>query len=39
MLALVTVWLVLLLAAVFAVVAQGGKAEVAVKLVVCVDEK
>ena len=39
MLALVTVWLVLLLAAVFAVVAQGGKAEVAVKLVVCLDEK
>ena len=39
MLAFITVWLVLLIAAVAAVVALGGGQEVAVKLLLCLDEK
>lgn len=39
MLAFITVWLVLLVAAVAAVVALGGGQEVAVKLLLCLDEK
>lgn len=39
MLALITIVLALLLVAVVAVVAQGGRGEIAVKVVVCLDEK